>query len=101
MIITLCRHLLLDNVGTMHLLSTPQAVACGHGAGAAGLLCPGKGGGGHVISVTWRAYLVGPPLDGPPSAILSSIVIVIPCLQPSWLSVVVSASPFVHNPTRA
>ena len=72
----------------MHPLSIPQAVAHGHGVGAASLLCPGEGHGGCVISVTWwvyeggGAYLVGPPLDGPPSTILSSIVVVVPISSP-------------------
>ena len=86
--------LLLDSVGAMHPLSTPQTVAHGHGVGAASSLCPGKGGGGHIISMMWQvykgrgAYLVGPSLDRPPSTIPSSIVIVVPCLQPSQLLVV-------------
>ena len=61
-------------LSSFHLLSTPQAVACGHGVGAAGSLCPGEGGGGRIVSVMWQvyegrgAYLV-------PSAIPSSIII--------------------------
>ena len=62
-----CCCLLLDNVGAMHLLSTPQAVAHGCGAGAASSLCPGEGGGGCIVSMMWQvykgwgAYLVGLP----------------------------------------
>jgi hypothetical protein len=57
-----------------------------------------------VGSVTWRvyegggAYLVGSPLDGPPCAVPSSIVVVVPLPQPSWLSVVVPLSPLSVTP---
>jgi hypothetical protein len=41
---------------------------------------------------------VGPPLDGPPGAVPSSIVVVVPLPQPSRSSVVVPSSPFSVTP---
>jgi hypothetical protein len=44
------------------------------------------------------AYLVGPPLDGPPCTVPSSIVVLVPLPQPSQLSVVVLLSPLSVTP---
>jgi hypothetical protein len=82
----------------MHPRSNPRAVARGRGAGA-GSSCPGEGGGGRVVSVTWRVYESG----GTYLVGLPAVPLVYPCPCPlcwPWVVPVVCRCSTVHPASR-